>query len=151
MGEFETWKALVELIEWGYLEAVPPAKGKSAASGPAARKPARSSGLLRLGLATTAFCAVILLAHLATPALGSDPREVAAGRGAVRHLLGRDQVLRLESALEIYRVEHGEYPASLAALVDGQLVSPRDLKYPFRDPYHYRRTPQGFVLLPPLD
>jgi hypothetical protein len=67
------------------------------------------------------------------------------------HLLARDQVLRLESALEVYRVEHGEYPGSLTALVDGQLVSARDLSYPFRDPYHYRRTPQGFVLLPPLD
>jgi hypothetical protein len=151
VGEFETWKALCELSEWGYLEAVPPAKGRSAAAGPAARKPARSSGLVRLGLATGAFCAAIFLAHLATPSLGSGPREAAAGRGAVLHLLARDQVLRLESALEVYRVEHGEYPASLAALVDGQLVSARDLSYPFRDPYHYRRTPQGFVLLPPLD
>jgi hypothetical protein len=150
-GEFETWKALVDLSEWGFLEAVPPAKGKSAGAGPAARKPAKSSGLVRLGLATFAFCAAILLAHLATPALGSGPPEAAAGRGAVLHLLSRDQVLRLESALEVYRVEHGEYPASLGALVDGQLVSARDLRYPFRDPYHYRRTPQGFVLLPPLD
>ena len=66
-------------------------------------------------------------------------------------LLARDEVLRLESALEIYRVEHGEYPASLGALVDGQLLSARDLSYPYRDAYHYRRTPQGFVLLPPLD
>jgi hypothetical protein len=151
VGEFETWKALCELSEWGYLEAVPPAKGRSTAAGPDARKPARSSGLVRLGLATGAFCAAIFLAHLATPSLGSGPREAAAGRGAVLHLLARDQVLRLESALEVYRVEHGEYPASLAALVDGQLVSARDLSYPFRDPYHYRRTPQGFVLLPPLD
>jgi len=151
VGEFETWKALVELTEWGYLETVPPAKGKSAAAGPAARKPARSNALVRLALATATFCAVILLAHLASPALGSGPLEAAAGRGAVLHLLARDQVLRLESALEIYRVEHGEYPASLGALVDGQLVTGRDLRYPFRDPYYYRRTPQGFVLLPPLD
>ena len=151
-GEFETWKALVELCEWGYLEAVPPARGKAAPSASAAsKKPARSGGLVRLGLTTAVFCATILLAHLATPALGTAPSEAAAGRGAVRRLLARDQVLRLESALEVYRVEHGEYPASLSALVDGQLVSARDVSYPFDDAYHYRRTPQGFVLLPPLD
>src|SRR3954451_22752106 len=98
VGEFETWKALVEVCEWGDLEAVPPAKGKSSAAGPASRKPARSNGLVRLGLATATFCAVLLLVHLATPALRSGPREAAAGRGAVVHLLARDQVLRLESA-----------------------------------------------------
>ncbi|MFL5417986.1 MAG: DUF4388 domain-containing protein [Myxococcales bacterium] len=148
-GEFETWKALVELCDWGYLEAVRPA-GKTEAIA-AARKPARSGGLVRLAVATAAFCATILLVHLAIPALGAARGEQSAGRGAVLRLLAQDQILRLESALEVYRVEHGEYPASLAALVDGQLVTARDVSYPFRDPYQYRRTPQGFVLLPPLD
>src|SRR5207302_2362964 len=57
-GEFETWKALVELCEWGYLQAVPPARGKSTAGAKAAgKKAARSGGRVRLGVATAAFCA----------------------------------------------------------------------------------------------
>jgi Domain of unknown function (DUF4388) len=148
-GEFETWKSLVDLCEWGYLDAVQPQRGRPEAAGATPRKPARSGGLVRLGVATAAFCATILVVHLAAPALGAAPDS--AGRGAVLRLLARDQIVRLESALEVYRVEHGEYPASLGALVDGQLVSARDMSYPFRDPYQYRRTPQGFVLLPPLD
>jgi hypothetical protein len=60
-------------------------------------------------------------------------------------------MVRLQSALELYRTEHGEYPAALRALVDGQLVTEKDLRYPWPNPYYYRRTPQGFVLLPPLD
>jgi hypothetical protein len=30
-------------------------------------------------------------------------------------------------------------------------VTEGDLRYPYREPYSYRRTAQGFVLLPPLD
>jgi hypothetical protein len=150
-GEFETWKALVELCDWGYLEAVRPTGKMEDLAGAAARKPARSGALVRVAVATAAFCATILVVHLATPALEAARGERSAGRGAVLRLLARDQILRLESALEVYRVEHGEYPGALAALVDGQLVTARDVSYPFRDPYQYRRTPQGFVLLPPLD
>ena len=51
----------------------------------------------------------------------------------------------------MYRLEHGDYPLALAALVEGQLLGESDLKYPFADPYHYRKTANGFVLLPPLD
>ena len=59
--------------------------------------------------------------------------------------------MRLEGALELYKTEHGEYPQALKQLVEGQLVTEGDLKYPFHEPYYYRRTQQGFVLLPPLD
>ena len=55
-------------------------------------------------------------------------------------LLSHDQLLRLESALELYRLEHGEYPRELSELVDGRVVAEEDLRYPFREPYHYRRT-----------
>jgi hypothetical protein len=69
----------------------------------------------------------------------------------VARLIARDQLVRLESALELYRTEHGEYPPALKALVDGRFVHDQDLRYPWKEPYYYRRTVQGFVLLPPLD
>jgi hypothetical protein len=30
-------------------------------------------------------------------------------------------------------------------------VTEQDLRYPYKESYYYRRTSQGFVLLPPLD
>src|SRR6266851_6012270 len=71
--------------------------------------------------------------------------------GEFEALRALDELLRLESALELYRLEHGEYPRELRKLVEGRLVGEDDLRYPYRGSYHYRRTPQGFVLLPPLD
>ena len=154
LGEFEAIKALVELQEWGYLKVIPPAHGRMAALKgltEGGRRLAKSGALLRLALSAAFFCATIFLVHLMAPALGSTRNERPARHGAVARLLSRDQLLRLESALELYRLEHGEYPKELRQLVDGRVVAEEDLRYPFREPYHYRRTQHGFVLLPPLD
>jgi len=97
------------------------------------------------------FVATLFLVRFVAPQLGSSRAENPARRGAVARLLSRDQLVRLESALELYRTEHGEYPMTLRALVEGQLVTEHDLRYPYRETYYYRRTAQGFVLLPPLD
>ncbi len=154
LGEFEAVKALNELIEWGYLKAVPPARGAKALAsglGSSGKALARTGALVRMALSVACFAAALLLARLVAPELGSARAEVSAPRGAVARVLSRGQMVRLESALELYRTEHGEYPGALRALVDGQLVTEKDLRYPWPDPYYYRRTPQGFVLLPPLD
>ena len=85
------------------------------------------------------------------PTLGTSSGDTPARKGAVARLISRDQLVRLESALALYRMEHGEYPAALRALVEGEIVSENDLRYPWKQPWYYRRTAQGFVLLPPLD
>ena len=85
------------------------------------------------------------------PVLGSSRAENPARRGAVARLLAHDQIVRLQGALELYKAEHGDYPQALKQLVEGQLVSDQDLRYPYPEPYFYRKTAQGFVLLPPLD
>src|SRR6266851_297273 len=154
LGEFEALRALVELQEWGYLKVMPPERGTGAAIKGLAeggRRLARSGALLRLAFSTAFFAATLFLVHLLAPALGATRTENPARRGAVARLLSHDQLLRLESALELYRLEHGEYPRELRQLVEGRMVGEDDLRYPYRGSYHYRRTPQGFVLLPPLD
>jgi hypothetical protein len=71
--------------------------------------------------------------------------------GAQR-FLARHQLARLRGSLELYRLEHGEYPERLGQLVESGLASPRDLRYPWRQDYYYRRRPEGrFVLLPPVE
>jgi len=154
LGEFEAVKALNDLVEWGFLKAVPPPRGaKALASGlsSSGRTLARTGALVRMALSVGCFAAALLLVRAVAPQLGSARVELSAPRGAVLRVLSRGQMVRLESALELYRTEHGEYPGALRALVDGQLVTEKDLRYPWTDAYYYRRTPQGFVLLPPLD
>jgi hypothetical protein len=71
---------------------------------------------------------------------------------ATERFLARAQAARLAQAVEIYRLERGEYPASLGALVETGLATRADLRWPWREDYHYRRKAEGgFVLLPPFE
>jgi uncharacterized protein DUF4388 len=154
LGEFEARKALQELIDWDYLKAIPAGPVKALAEG--IRKGHRKTlswagALVRLALSLTFFGATLLLVRSMAPTLGTSRGESPARKGAVARLISRDQLVRLESALELYRIEHGEYPPALRALVEGELVSENDLRYPWKEPWYYRRTTLGFVLLPPLD
>lgn len=153
LGEFEALKALNDLLEWGYLKPVPAARAKALAGGLGTRRRslARTGALVRMAATVLCFAATLAGFRIVAPRLGAARAATPAPGGAVARVLSRSQLVRLESALELYRIEHGEYPGALRALVDGQLVTEKDLRYPWADPYYYRRTPQGFVLLPPLD
>jgi len=154
IGEFEALKAVNDLVEWGFLKIVPPPSGAAAITHgikSSGRKFTRSGAFLRLMLSLAFFVATLFLVRLLSPRLGASRMENPAPRGALARLLSHDQLVRLQSALELYKTEHGEYPAALGQLVEGQLVTDQDLRYPYRENYYYRRTQQGFVLLPPLD
>jgi DNA-binding transcriptional ArsR family regulator len=154
IGEFEALKSINDLCEWGFLRLVPPPSGAAALTQgikSSGRKLARSGALLRLALSLAFFVATLFLVKELAPQLGAARAENPARRGAVARLISHDQLVRLESALELYKTEHGEYPLNLKALTESQLVTERDLSYPYRETYYYRRTQQGFVLLPPLD
>jgi hypothetical protein len=155
LGEFEAVKALNELVDWGYLKPIPPPRGAGAIA-EGLRKGRRktvswAAAIVRVALSLAFFGLTLLVVRLVAPRLGANRPENPARRGAVARVIARAQVVRLESALELYRAEHGEYPQALAALVEGELIGDSDLRYPWKEPYYYRRTAQGFVLLPPLD
>lgn len=154
VGQFEALKGIWDLIAWGYLKAVPPPRGAAAlAKGlrQGGQSLAKTGALVRMALTLAFFVATLFLVRFVAPLLGTSRAENPARRGAVARLVSHDQLVRLESALELYRTEHGEYPQLLSQLVEGQLVTDQDLRYPYRESYYYRRTAQGFVLLPPLD
>jgi hypothetical protein len=79
------------------------------------------------------------LEHLLLPALGSAARKFAAGQCYV-------DLARVASALERYRLAHGEYPASLDVLAPQFIAKvPHDIIG--GQPLKYRRTDDGqFVL-----
>ncbi len=157
LGEFETCKALLNLVNLGYLKAVPPANRAAAAVGAYAQD---WQARIRRGAARV-VATLAIAAALAGIGYWVDRRGVLYGGGAggtalrdnaAQRFLARYQVERLRAALEVYRHERGEYPDALPRLVEAGLVSGRDLSYPWTEPYYYRRRPEGrFVLLPPLE
>jgi hypothetical protein len=155
LGEFETCKALLTLVNLGVLVPVAgPRRSKAAGVGAYART--WREGLRRgaSGLAATA----LLAGALAGAAWLASERHLAAARvgpslqdDAARRLLARQQLARLAGALEVWHLERGAYPDRLSALVEAGLVAPADLRRPWDEEYHYRITSNGgFVLLPPL-
>jgi hypothetical protein len=155
LGEFETCKALLGLLNLGYLAARPPARSRAAAAVGAYALDWQA----RIRRATMrAAATVAIAAALAGIAYWADRRGLAAAGGAsvgdnaAQRFLARYQLERLRGALEVYRVEKGEYPERLPQLVEAGLASPRDLEYPWAQPYYYRRRAEGrFVLLPPVE
>lgn len=156
LGEFETCKALLALVNQGYLKGVAPSSRAAAAVGAYAHD---WQGRVRRG-ATRVVATLAMAAALAGMAYWADRRGlVFAGEAGTalrdntaQRFLARYQLERLRGALEVYRVERGQYPEALAALVEAELARPADLSYPWAQPYYYRRGPGGrFVLLPPVE
>jgi hypothetical protein len=155
LGEFETCKALANLVNHGYLTLVAPTGRSRKAGGHSLGWKAR----LKAG-AVRAFSTLAIAAALGGLATWVDRSALASGgqRGAPvedgtpRNLASRYGLARLRGALETYRAERGGYPERLAELAEVGLVSRRELASPWREEYFYRRRPEGaYVLLPPLD
>jgi hypothetical protein len=111
--------------------------------------------VLRAG-ATLAIAAAVAGIAYWIDQRGFSLGEVAQGAvlqdNAAQRFVSRYQVQRLAGALEVYRLERGELPERLDALVETGLVTRRDLHHPWRGEYHYRRTAEGrYVLLPPIE
>ncbi|MFO0584514.1 MAG: DUF4388 domain-containing protein [Anaeromyxobacter sp.] len=147
LGEFETCKALLNLVNLGYLKAIGPA-GRSGHV-----DAAQVSALATRVLATIALaCALAGLVYWFDQRALAAQGETALADNAGQRYLSRYQVARLRSALDVFRLERGGYPAGLNELVEAGIVDEADLRHPWSTPYFYRRTPQGsYVLLAPVE
>lgn len=154
LGEFETCKALFTLVNLEYLAPVAPSRSRrrvEAGYVPGWRQRLRE-GAARV-VATVAIAAALAgLGYWLNEGLGESPAVRSFHDNGAQRFLARYQTARLVTALEIYRLERGEYPPELGVLVDEGIVARRDLRFPWSHRYHYRRTAEGgFVLLPPVE
>jgi hypothetical protein len=153
LGEFETCKALCNLVNLEYLKALPALGDPDPLQDEVSTLDRVRGTLGRIAVSTVVLAGLVLVAVSSNlnPWSLSGSARTGFEDSAVQQAVARAQVSRLEAALDVYRLEKGEYPPELQALVDTRLVSPSDLRYPWRDPYYYRRVaPQQFILLPPL-
>src|SRR5574341_1253079 len=156
LGEFETCKGLLNLVNLGYLRGVAPT-GRATAVGTYAAD--WGSRIKSIALRVTAT--ILIAAVIAGIAYWVDRRGLAWGEptqgaelrdNAAQRFVARYQIQRLAGALEVFRVENGEYPDRLERLVASGIVSQRDLRHPWQQDYYYRRTADGrYVLVPPIE
>lgn len=155
LGEFETCKAIFNLIEAGYLKTVTPSK-KVHNRTRTRLISAELGQVVRRGLAQMSVGVVlVVLFAVAARSLGTAPRsttlEVQANTGTLQRVVADAQLARLSSALEVYRLSNGKYPDELGALMESGILGEGDLKHPYSTRYHYRLTDSGYVLLPPVE
>lgn len=157
LGEFETCKALYNLLEAGYLKSVAPGKHAPAvvAAEPSASRFEFARRLREGALQTAIGLLLVVLFAIAARTFGAAPHEQAASRlsaesGLADRVVVLSQMSRLMSALDQFRLEESVYPARLDQLVERRLVTEDDLRRPFASRYHYRPDGDAYVLLPPL-
>jgi hypothetical protein len=153
LGEFETCKALLNLVNNDYLRSVPPA-GRALEIGPSRGVLDTMVGAVGRVVVTMLVLGVLLFVlsrvDLDQLSMASSPSQSYADPAAQR-FISRAQMSRIQAAIQVYELEQGEAPAKLDALVDAGLLGREDLRYPWRDAYYYRRVaPREFILLPPL-
>jgi len=156
LGEFETCKGLLNLVNLGYLRAIAPAKRAAGVGAYAAdwrgRIRAAAFRIVATVLLAAALAAIAYWVDRRGLAWGDSGQDAGLRDNAAQRFVARYQLQRLAGALEVYRLENGEYPERLDALVDAELATRRDLRHPWQQGYYYRRTPEGrYVLLPPIE
>lgn len=151
IGEFETCKALTNLVNLEYLKVVP-GKDKSQAVGAEAGFFDRARGATgRVLLTALVLLAVGAVATRVDLTGLAEAPTTSISDPAAQRFVSRSQLKRIEAALKIYQLEKGELPEGLDALVEAKLLQSDDLRFPWHDAYYYRRVdPARFILLPPL-
>jgi hypothetical protein len=151
LGEFETSKALCNLINLEYARGNAVA-GEAAGDGKPSRLKSAVAAFGRIAvsmLVVGALLVVFTRVDFGAFRLGSSGGTTYTDPAAQR-FASVSQMSRLTNALEVYRLEKGQLPDSLAQLVDSGIVTADDVRYPWRDDYYYRRDGAVYVLLPPL-
>ena len=153
LGEFETAKALCNLINLEYAKGVPP-EGKG---GEDFESDSRTSALL--GMVGRIAVTMVVVGALLFIGTRIDFGAVNLGRSnattytdpAAQRFSSQQQMSRVSAAIDVFKLEKGSLPMGLTELVDADLLSADDLHFPWREPYFYRRGDAGtYVLLPPL-
>lgn len=156
LGEFEACKALMNLVNGGYLKAVNAKADADAAAASGRRR--RIAELLvatvsKLGatMALVAFLGVVAVAAPVSPLVPKAADRAAVADPALERVASRGQMSKLQTALAIFVLNTGKSPDSLDELVKAGVVEAADLRFPWAEPYHYRKTGDTtWVLLPPL-
>ena len=141
LSDFEASRILANQMDRGYIRVVAGAPGDAG----------RARRQERFPLSTVAVCAVVVMVCglLLGSLAGAFLVKTRGDRGLTLRGPGPESVFagnvraRLRAALELYRIENGDYPGRLEALAKAGLVSSRDAAAPL----HYESQGDRYALL----
>ncbi|MFQ5457337.1 MAG: DUF4388 domain-containing protein [Myxococcota bacterium] len=141
LSDFEASRILANLVDRGYIRVTtgPPRDG-----GPGRRQNRFPPAALAACAAAVIVCG-LLLGSLAGAFLWSarGDRGLSLRGPGPESVLASNVRARLRAALELYRIENGEYPDRLEALAQAGLISSRDAGAPL----HYETQGDRYALL----
>jgi hypothetical protein len=143
VGEFETCKAVYQLLLGGYIEPVKKFRPRA--------RPAMGSGRRWRRVITRTLVNLVVVVGLGALLYGLPQSRSALNENTavlaaeVQARLRANRMQAIATGLEIYRLEHGAYPDGLAVLVDERLVAP-DLLTPKGAPLDYVSIGTEYVL-----
>lgn len=160
LGEFETCKALLNLLNSGHLAGVAPKRGASsshsteAGGGLILRRSASRLIPILARVAMTAVLLALILVLLRISGIDASgiwrSNDLVVRDAAVQEALGWRSQQRIKNAIRIYRLEHGALPSSLDDLVKGQYLHAHELRFPWQMPYAYRVNGGSYELVRPF-
>ncbi|MBI5509161.1 MAG: DUF4388 domain-containing protein [Deltaproteobacteria bacterium] len=161
LGEFETCKALVTLIDAAIVAPLAEVAHKPSADAMVGGIHAPHRSTWALAVTRVAITSALVVAALwGAWALGLSPTAylqqlrpsqiLGYTQVDLQSELARAQLGRIRRALAVYRAEAGAYPETLNQLVTAGLLRRRDLRYPWQQPYYYQRRDATYDLLRPL-
>jgi hypothetical protein len=156
LGEFETCKALLNLVNTGKIQPVEPEgkeKGQRLGLAGKSLRERAVGAVTQLGMTAVVLLVVLGLSYLVNvQEVATATGERAFSDSAAEHVIAGTELQRISAALAVYRLEKGTFPEKLEELSAAKLLSERDLRYPYRYPYFYRRkSDRAYVLLPPIE
>ncbi|MBK8010680.1 MAG: DUF4388 domain-containing protein [Deltaproteobacteria bacterium] len=155
LGEFEACRAITVLLSAGFVRLVEPVddalSSDTSRVGFVDRLKAGLSAASRIVVSAGLVFALASLIHdLILDSPEANAQSPRLYHDPTAYHLAASQVRVIRRALEVYRLEAGVYPDALTELVSANILSERDIRYPFSTPYFYRAKGEAPVVLPPL-
>ena len=156
LGEFETCKALLNLLNKGYIKVASRKEADKTKEAPGGRRQGFPIG--RVLIQASMYILLIGVFLFLYKVFDLDPMTLFEESGTrtfqdpvARELIDDVQTRRIEAALEVYRLETGKYPETLTALVDAKLLAANDLRYPWRQDRVYEPAGERYQMLRPFE
>jgi hypothetical protein len=156
LGEFETCKALFNLLNEGYLKVGAKRETGKVQEKPGGRKRAFPIGRVLIQAGMYLFLVGVVLMFyrvfdLDPLALFQESSTKTFQEPLARELIDRTQTRRLGAALDVFRLETGRLPEKLTELVDAGLLTADDLRFPWRQERAYEGHGDRFELYRPFE
>lgn len=144
LSEYEAYECLQRMVEAGWIEFVgrrDPGLAPAPVAAPVVVRVARPSWLREVAVA------LVLIAAVAALRMSSRFAAPEAAHPGAVDVFAAAQVREVRLALDLYRREHGVYPARLDELQEARWIEPEDLRIPRHVlRYHTRRDGQDYGL-----